>query len=443
MTDAPAGTDRSPFLDESEILADLADASTEELEEFWARVHAVGTPLVDDDSLRVTFLYRLRPTEAVGAVYLFANRVTDKAAVDSGMLAHVPGTDIWVRTLELPATRRMSYGFLELPEGERPAPGPPPLRQGGLRVDPANPLPPVSLRSGGFGLSLFRGWLAPPQPHWESRGPATGPLLGTVHSASLEFPSADGPVEKPCHAYLPPTESVLDRGAPVALVTLFDGEKWFGGNDLPSALDHAIASGDLPPIAVVAVSSLDVADRMWSLGTNLEVIDAVAGELLPWVGRLAEEAGVSLAPRGHRDRLLAGESLGGLSALLAALDRPGEWGTVLAQSPSLWRAPGALGSPRDLGAREGGDWITERFRRTPLPEGAARVLLTVGSREGASIPRLHQLHHALGALGWDARISVYDGGHDDACWRGELFAALGEHTGAAGAADRPTQGDRR
>ena len=30
MTDAPAGTDRSPFLDESEILADLADASTEE-----------------------------------------------------------------------------------------------------------------------------------------------------------------------------------------------------------------------------------------------------------------------------------------------------------------------------------------------------------------------------------------------------------------------------
>jgi len=427
------------FLDQDAIAERLTHASAADVEEFWRAVAREGTPLVDATGDRATFLWRMRPGQSSNsAVYVFVNRVTDKANIDLGMLDNVPGTDIWVRTLDIPAARRASYGFRELPPGERPAPGPPPIGRGGLRLDPLNPLPPVTEFEGEYGLSVCRGSTAPDQPHWESEEAHAHEILGTLLETTATLPTKGGTAAKRALLYLPPapadsserssgatgTGRATDSGgAPLGLITMFDAEKWFRAPGLPRALDFAISRGDLPPFAVLAIENLSVADRMATLGTDTAFLDAVAGELVPWAVSTAEACGFSVAPRGAADRIITGESLGGLSSLLAALHLPGEWGTVLAQSPSMWRTPDATGTPLEL-ADTVEPWITGHFRKTPRPAAAPRVRITVGTAEGPSIAMVRELGGVCRAAGWDCTDTVYDGGHDNSCWRGELFALL-------------------
>ena len=411
------------FIDEVDLDTALSGASASDVESFWSDVAELGTPLVENDSKRVTFLWRRTPGDDVGSVYLFLNRVTDKDNIPLGMMTHVEGTDIWVRTLELTDTTRATYCFRELAPGQVQEVGPPRLERGGMQFDPLNGLPPTAQIEGRYGMSVFRGGLCPAQPEWESAPALRHRIRGEVVESTAPFPGADGFTDKPCHLYLPPAAAGT---AEMPLLTMFDAEKWFGGLGLPRALDFAIAEGTLPPIAVVSVANTSMRDRMESLGTGFNFLRHVAEHLVPWAEEQATERDIALAPRGSRERLVAGESLGGLSALCAVLEHPDAWGSAIAQSPSLWRTPKRSGSPLDMHSRGGGEWIIEQFTTPPSVDPAPRVRLSVGTREGPSLPRVHQLALTMKESGWDGEIHVYDGGHDDSCWRGELFAHLAE-----------------
>lgn len=414
---------RAGFIDEGGLDAAMSGASAKELDTFWSEVAALGTPLVEKDSKRVTFLWRRTPADDVGSVYLFVNRVTDKDNIPFGMMNHVEGTDIWVRTLELTDTTRATYCFRELSPGQVQEVGPPRLERGGMQFDPLNALPPTAQIEGRYGMSVFRARLCPAQPEWESAEALRHEVRGTIAERTAPFPGADGVTEKRCHLYLP---AISTGTTELPLLTMFDAEKWFGGLGLPRALDFAIAEGILPPIAVVSVANSSMRDRMESLGTGFDFLSHVVEHLVPWAEELANENGLALAPRGSRERLVAGESLGGLSALCGVLEHPGVWGSAIAQSPSLWRTPQRCGSPLDMQTGGGGEWIIEQFTSPPGVAPAPRIRLSVGTREGPSLPRAHQLALTMKESGWDAEIHVYDGGHDDSCWRGELFAHLAE-----------------
>lgn len=411
------------FVDEASLDAELTDASSAEVETFWTDVAAAGTPLCEQDSKRVTFLWRRRPGDDVESVYLFVNRVTDKDNIPLGMMHNVPGTDIWVRTLELTETTRTTYCFRELAPGQVQEVGPPRLEPGGMQFDPLNSLPPTAHIEGRYGMSVFRGPLSPPQPEWESPEARRHRLCGERLAISAPYPGTEGIADKQCHLYLPPADAVT---GPLPLLTMFDAEKWFGGLDLPRALDFAIARGTLPPLAVVSVANTSMRDRMDSLGTGFDFLQRVAEHLVPWAEKEAAERGFSFVPRGSHDRVVAGESLGGLSALCAIHDRTEVWGSAIAQSPSLWRTPHRAGSPMDMQSRGGDEWIIDQFSTRPPTALAPRVRLSVGTREGPSLPRVQQLALTMQATGWDSHVHVYDGGHDDSCWRGELFAYLAE-----------------
>lgn len=413
FADFPAEDTLSPWL-----------ANADAVDSFWAEVKRVGTPLADPDSHRVTFLSRDAAHDertAAAPVHLHVNRVTDKDGYDLGFMRAIPGTGVHVRTLELTPTLRAAYGFTFPAPGQTHPQGPPPHDRYPTFLDPLNRLPPLARDDeAGHGLSIFAGRFSAPQPEWEGPDPAGSvPLRGVTLATELALSvgADDCPVRR-VRLYLPPRP--VD-GSAVPLLTVFDAETWFGRLGLPGALERAADARRLPPVAVLGVENLSTADRKRALGANDAFLSALAGDATAWAEAQATAHDVDLAGRDRR--IIAGQSLGALSALWAAHTRPDSYGIVIAQSPSMWWRPGGAGSPRDLGMRPS-DWITEEFSGRLV--GDARILLTAGVREGLTLNRVHLLRQTLRSRGWAASIDVYDGGHDIAWWRGALLDRLEE-----------------
>lgn len=414
------------FATEEELLKRYTNANSTTLERFWDEIRGRGTPLREPGTHRVTFLWRHRPgkiSPETAPVHLHINRVTDKDNHHAGFMTGIPGTDIWVRTLDLSPTLRASYGFTASPTGKRLRQGPPRHNHYPTRRDPLNPTPAlVTVDETGHGLSLFTGAFSPPQPEWEPAATTAGPR-GEVVSAELGLRVSEGEVPpRRCRLYLPPAPTCSEP-APhhLPLLTLFDAETWFDRLDLPCALRRAVTLGRIPPLAVLGVDNLGREDRIACLGANSRFLESVSTTATDWAGQQIATRGHRLA--GHSGRIIAGQSLGGLSALLAAHILPGSYATAICQSPSLWWTPDGNSTPRDFGRRSA-DWITEESALRPPQK--TRVRLDIGLREALTLPRTHQLDQTLRARGWDSRVTAYDGGHDFAWWRGALIDRLEE-----------------
>ncbi|GAA1079358.1 alpha/beta hydrolase-fold protein [Nocardiopsis composta] len=388
----------------------LAHAPAGEVGRFWERVSRRGTPLLtahpEDPGRRLaTFLWRA--AAPLGGVHLSANRVTDKQRHAEGEMAPIPGTDVWGLTLDLPAALRFSYGFTPRPPGTPPSAPALPGEGPGTLPDPLNRSRPLRA-DGPLGLSVFAGDAAPPQPEWEGAAPPPG----RVHRA--EVPVAGGAPRR-VRLYAP-----APSDAPAGLLVLFDGKVWFGDLHAPAALEAAAAAGRIPPFAVLGVENHGRADRVARLGADPAFLHAVAEHLVPWAERRLAGDGVRLA--GRERRVLCGQSLGGLSALFAAVQTPGAYGAVIAHSPSMWWRPGGTATPSSLGAGGEPDWITRQIAERPAT--GVRVRLDVGTREGPTVAHARTLAAALRSRGYPHRLAVYEGGHDFACWRGALLDGL-------------------
>ncbi|MDN5587890.1 MAG: alpha/beta hydrolase-fold protein [Brevibacterium sp.] len=376
---------------------------------FWDDVSARGTPLIDpcetDDDMRdVTFLYRSTDPE-VRSVRLVANRVTDKHREALGIMSRVPGTGVWGVTLPLPADLRCSYGFSpstsDTPEpmGTGQRPGPP------VVVDPYNIDPPLRRPdplAPHIGSSVFSGPLAPDHSMWSSAEAAPGTVITDVREILGSTCQVD--------IYTPESRS------PEGLLVLFDGGEWFEGLDVARACEAA----GLPPLAIMGVGTQGRAQRVSTLGGNREFLRRVADELLPWIEDALTHQGCALPQRARR--IISGQSLGGLSSLLMALDSPTAFDAVLAHSSSLWWHPGGDATPADLHHLSDDTWLTRQFSAASRPE--AEFHLAVGSREDLMIDHTRRLSEVLEDKGCAVSLSIYQGGHDFACWRGALIDGL-------------------
>jgi enterochelin esterase-like enzyme len=137
---------------------------------------------------------------------------------------------------------------------------------------------------------------------------------------------------------------------------------------VPATLGKLVASGDIPPtIAVILDTSTE---RPTDIANRAKFDRFVTANLLPWLraklGRLPEPKNV----------VIAGFSVGGLTAAYLAYRHPDVFGNVLAQSGAFWRG------------NEGGDdppeWLTSELRDKPrLP---LRFYIEVGSEETRRSP---------------------------------------------------------
>src|SRR5699024_12784010 len=105
--------------------------------------------------------------------------------------------------------------------------------------------------------------------------------------------------------------------------------------------------------------------RLSQLGSNAEFLALVRTRGLSSLKEQAAAHGLNIDPPLN---VIAGQSLGGLSAHHAGLLNPHRYSTITAQSPSLWWSPEPGCTPRDLTLPTHG-WSTEKTYHSQTPPG--------------------------------------------------------------------------
>ncbi|GGZ59389.1 MULTISPECIES: alpha/beta hydrolase-fold protein [Streptomyces rochei group] len=324
---------------------------------------------------------------------LFLRRGSEAASIDfESWSKPVPlrrwgATDCWYAEVRMPARLRVTYRFFV---------------DGAPCADPLNPV------GAGGERSIAATPDAEAQPHWPDIAPSDVlPLPRTRLRWAGGRPGGRRTVR--VHP--------VGGGGPVVL--LLDGDDWLYLHPAASAFESAVAGGDLPPVTLVF---LPAKDRVAEFGCRPELWEAVRDDLLP----LVAECGVPADP----GRLVvAGQSLGGLSALYAALRFPELVSRVACQSASCWWTPGAADLTDPLGGPVGGT-LAELLRQGPDLSGA-RIAFDVGEHERRMLPHCELVESLTERAGATVRVTRSPSDHDRAGWRHALLRDV------AWALDRP------
>ncbi|ANH94714.1 esterase [Streptomyces sp. SAT1] len=374
------------------------------LTRFWADVSRRGTPLIGPDPLgsadhrAVTFLWRGGP--GTRAVQVMPNKLGDPRAPEGNVMCRAPGTDVWHWTVRLRTDWRGTYDFF-VDEGDGPAPGHPEYWQWlrrNRRADPYNTRR-LPRRWGGEPIACAELPHAPRAADWRPRPDVP---RGTV--SEHRVPSRHLGDHRRVWLYTPPPTAAAPAELPV--LVLLDGEHWHPGLGIAHLLDNLIADGRIPPVAALLPDSVDAATRWAELTCRPEFVAFLEEELLPWAGtRLPLTADPART-------VVAGQSLGGLTAAYAAFRSPHRFGNVLAQSGSFWWPDGP-----------GAEWLTGQIASSArLP---VRFRLSFGEQEWVALPAARRLRETLAAAGYDDAVyREFNGGHDYLCWRTELSEGL-------------------
>ncbi|WP_217239030.1 alpha/beta hydrolase-fold protein [Streptomyces sp. AC555_RSS877] len=318
-----------------------------------------------------------------GWVTLFLRRGCEPASVgfeswsEPVPLRRWGDTDCWYAEVRMPPRLRVTYQFLV---GDAAC------------ADPLNPA------GAGGDRSIAATPDTPAQPHWPDLG--ADDVL-PVPRTRIRWNSARLGGRR--------TVRVHPAGGGGPVVLLLDGDDWLYLHPAMTAFDAAVAGGELPPVTLVF---LPTTDRGTEFGCAPELWEAVRDELLP----LVAESGVPA----DRDRLVvAGQSLGGLSALYAALEFPDLVSRVACQSGSFWWTPDAPDLADPLGGPVGGT-IAARLRERPDLSGL-RVAFDVGEHETRMLPHCELTETLAEGAGATVRVSRSPSGHDRAGWRHALL----------------------
>ncbi|MCX5386279.1 alpha/beta fold hydrolase [Streptomyces sp. NBC_00083] len=323
-----------------------------------------------------------RPSGDGGWVTLFRWRgapavVEFESWSDPVPLARWRDTDCWYAEVRMPARLRVTYRF---------------RTDDGAYADPRNPV------GAGGERSIAATPDAPPQPHWPAVDAAD---VLPLPRARVRWASARLGGRRTVRIH------PVGGGGPVVL--LLDGDDWLHLHPAVTAFDAAYAAGEMPAATLVFVPAKD---RLAEFGCRPEWWESVRDELLP----LLTEAEV---PLDLSTLAVAGQSLGGLSAMYAALEFPELVRRVACQSPSFWWAPGAEELPDPLGGPVGGA-IAARLRERPAPAGL-RIAFDLGEHETRMRPHCELVESLTGQAGATVRISRSAAGHDRAGWRHALL----------------------
>ncbi|MFF4248574.1 alpha/beta hydrolase-fold protein [Streptomyces sp. NPDC001822] len=323
------------------------------------------------------------PAEGGGWLTLFLRRGSPASIGFESWSGPVPlrrwaETDCWYAQVHMPARLRVTYQF---------------LTDDGAYADPFNPA------GAGGDRSIVSTPDAAPQPHWPAVGADDVP---PVPPTRLRWaPEGLGGGRRTVRVH------PVGGGGPVVL--LLDGDDWLYLHPATTAFESAVAEGAMPPVTLVF---LPAKDRWAEFAGRPELWRAVRDELLP----LVAGCGVPSAPE---TLVVAGQSLGGLSAMYAALEFPGLVSRVACQSGSFWWGPGAEKLPDPFAGPLGGA-VAARLREDPDLTGL-RVAFDAGEHETRMLPHCELVESLTGRAGAAVRVSRSPSGHDRAGWRHALL----------------------
>ncbi|WP_030189582.1 alpha/beta hydrolase-fold protein [Streptomyces violaceorubidus] len=333
---------------------------------FWA---AVTTPVAVPDGDGWATLFLRRGARAATIVF--------ESWSDPVPLRRWGDTDCWYAEVRMPERLRVTYQFQVGDE---------------VYVDPCNPA------GAGGDRSLAATPDAPAQPHWPPVGAAD---VLPLPSTRLRWTSERLGGRR--------TVRVHPVGGGGPLVLLLDGDDWLYLHPAAAAFESAFGCGEMPPVTLVF---LPARDREGEFGCRPALWEAVRDELLP----LVAGSGVRADPG---RTVVAGQSLGGLSALYAALEFPELVSLVACQSASLWWTPDAADRADPLGGPVGGT-LAARLRARPDLSGL-RIAFDVGEHETRMLPHCALVETLAEQAGATVRVSRSASGHDRAGWRHALL----------------------
>ena len=394
----------APRVDSPLITALIAEAvSCEELNARIVEVVSEGTPIIEpvlredgtvnENERIVTFLYH---NEQAEQVLMFINRLTDEKNLDRSLMSRIEGTGWWQLSMQMKTTWRASYNFLPALPGERPA---------WLGDDDQ-----VRLRA-----ALDSGEGDPLNP--ETVCNRVGRCMGVVqleHAPVQEFLLTQAEIDalpEPEWMHTPDGHRYVlgrvgDPAPDAPLFIQFDGEMWFS-QGMERTLNRAHEAGRIPAMHVFFLHSGGRENRWKELNGDNPIADYLVEIAFP---HLEAVHGIKTAPQ---NIVINGQSLGGLSSMLAVLSRPEAFGGAIAQSSSLWQ-PQVMDRLDELEAA--GE--IDRLRHLQLE-------IEVGEQEWILVPPHRELKARLEKLGLEnAHCTTFNGGHDYACWRGAIVPAL-------------------
>ncbi|QKZ23782.1 alpha/beta hydrolase-fold protein [Streptomyces chartreusis] len=310
-------------------------------------------------------------------------------------------TDCWYAEVRMPARLRVTYRFLV---GDA------------AHADPLNPV------GAGGDRSIAATPDAPPQPHWPVVGPGTDAVL-PLPRARVRWASERLGGRRTVRVH------PVGGGGPVVL--LLDGDDWLYLHPAMTAFDSAFAAGDMPPVTLVF---LPAKDRAAEFTCRPELWEAVRDELLP----LVAESGV---PADLGRLVVAGQSLGGLSALYAALRFPDLVSRVACQSGSFWWTPEAMDLADPMSGPVGGSIAARLLERPELSR--LRIAFDVGEHETRMLPHCERTELLTEQAGATVRVSRSAAGHDRAGWRHALLRDVAWALGRRVTGPRPGSSPRR
>ncbi|MEU1115864.1 alpha/beta fold hydrolase [Streptomyces sp. NPDC005879] len=303
-------------------------------------------------------------------------------------------SDCWYAEVAMPERLCVTYQFLVDGDGDGGGGGGGVMGlDGGAYADPFNPA------GAGGDRSIAATPDVPAAPHW--------PLVGAddvlpVPRTRIRWASERLGGRR--------TVRVHPVGGGGPLVLLLDGDDWLYLHPAMTAFDAAVAAGEMPPVTLVF---LPAKDRAAEFGCDPALWEAVRDELLP----LVAESGVP----GDPGRLVVvGQSLGGLSAMYAALEFPELVSRVACQSASFWWTRDALGRA-DLLAGPLGGAVAERLRERRADLSGLRIAFDVGEHEVGMLPHCEVVEGLVGEAGARVRVARGAFGHDRAGWRGAVL----------------------
>jgi enterochelin esterase-like enzyme len=389
-----------------------------DINNFWHQVAQEGTPLVepmekDPRHQLVTFLWRGTP---------LTRNVFPVASLQIGGLHpldyvfhQIPSTDVWYLTVRLPAGARFTYSLS--PDDPLIFNGLQPERFATMQADPLNPhrwgCSADASRFDCQSIAELPG--AAPQP-WIVPNPSVAAgtvekhqihsdLLGNDHGLSVYIPAGYKP-----------------NGAPYDLVIIFDESAYLTKVPTPVILDNLIAASKIPPTVAVLIANPTPETRLRELSPNPKFADFLAQELIPWIYAHYN------VTRDPSKTVVAGSSLGGLTATFAGYKHSELFGEVLCQSGSFWWAPDHSAAIADGTLTETG-WMAKQFIASPkLP---LRFYMDAGSFEfdangtgGSILETSRHMRDVLLAKGYEVHYQQFVGGHDYLSWRGTFADGL-------------------
>jgi enterochelin esterase-like enzyme len=283
-----------------------------------------------------------------------------------------PDGELWSAEVEMPSRLRVTYHFVD--------------SDGNEHADPSNPA------GAGPNRSLLSTPDLEPQPHWPVVGPDE---VLDVPSLRIRWNGALGRK----------TVRVHQGGEPVVL--LLDGDDWMYVHPAVAAFESAVKNGEMPAATLVFLPTPRDRDAEYS---SPALWEAIRDELLP----LLAENGVTVDLSRF---VVAGQSLGGLSAFQAALDFPDLVSKVACQSGSFWYSRDLPGHGISLDGPAGGDTAVSLAGRDL---SGLRVAFDVGEHEPAMHRHCAAVEELTAAAGATVRVNRSPAGHDRVGWRHAL-----------------------